>query len=85
MGRTGLFLIIANVAVAAVWLLLKQVWFDGGWIGCDNTDVADYDQCSDRADLMVALGLAAVTLAVGTVLAFAVHGAGRLRARRATR
>ena len=86
MGRTGFVLLAINVAILATCVILHAVWFDAGGLGCDNRDVAtDYDQCSDRADLVVALYLTAIFLAVGSALAYVSQRAGRLRSRRAAR
>ena len=53
-NRTALVLFLANAAVIASWLILHAIWFDGA-ISCDEVATASYDQCSDRADLLVAL------------------------------
>ena len=78
MGRTALVLFLANAAVIASWLILRAIWFDGA-IACDDVVGRDYDRCSDRADLLVALGISAFTLLAGTLLTFAAHAAGRVR------
>jgi hypothetical protein len=86
MGRTGFVLLAVNVAILATCVILHVVWFDAGGLGCDNRAAAtDYDQCSDRADLVVALYLTAIFLAVGSALAYISQRAGRLRSRRAAR
>jgi hypothetical protein len=83
-GRTALVLFLVNAAVIAGWLILHAIWFDGA-IACDDVVGSGYDQCSDRADLLVALGISAFTLLGGTLLTFAAHAAGRVRsARRST-
>ena len=82
MGRTGFVLLAVNVAILATCVILHAVWFDAGGLGCDNRAAAtDYDQCSDRADLVVALYLTAIFLAVGSALAYFSQRAGRLRSR----
>ena len=81
MGRTAFVLFVANAAVIAGWLILRAVWFDGT-ISCDDAVGRDYDRCSDRADLLVALGISAFTLLAGTLLTFAAHTAGRMRTAR---
>ena len=86
MGRTGFVLLAVNVAVLATCVILHAVWFDVGGLGCDNRAAATgYDQCSDRADLVVALYLTATFLAVGTALAYFSQRAGRPRSRRTAR
>ena len=86
MGRTGFVLLAVNVAILATCVILHAVWFDAGGLGCDNRAAAtDYDQCSDRADLVVALYLTAIFLAVGSALAYFSQRAGRLRSRRIAR
>ena len=86
MGRTGFVLLAVNVAILATCVILHVVWFDAGGLGCDNRAAAtDYDQCSDRADLVVALYLTAIFLAVGSALAYFSQRAGRLRSRRTAR
>jgi hypothetical protein len=82
MRRTGFVLLAVNVAVLATCVILHAVWFDVGGLGCDNRAAAThYDQCSDRADLVVALYLTAIFLAVGSALAYFSQRAGRLRSR----
>ena len=82
MGRTGFVLLAVNVAILATCVILHAVWFDAGGLGCDNRAAATYyDQCSDRADLVVALYLTAIFLAVGSALAYFSQRAGRLRSR----
>jgi hypothetical protein len=86
MGRTGFVLLAVNVAILATCVILHVVWFDAGGLGCDNRAAAtDYDQCSDRADLVVALYLTAAFLLAGTALGFVSSRAGRLRAARRVR
>ena len=86
MGRTGFVLLAVNVAILATCVILHAVWFDAGGLGCDNRAAAtDYDQCSDRADLVVALYLTAIFLAVGSALAYVSQRAGRPRSRRTAR
>jgi hypothetical protein len=80
-SRTAFVLFFANAAVIASWLILHAVWFDGA-ISCNAAVGPDYDQCNDRADLLVALGISAVALLGGTLLTFAAHTAGRLRSAR---
>ena len=82
MGRTGFVLLAVNVAILATCVILHVVWFDAGGLGCDNRAAATgYDHCSDRADLVVALYLTAIFLAVGSALAYLSQRAGRLRSR----
>ena len=77
-------LLMVNVMVVSAALILHGVWFDAGGLGCDSrAAVTDFDQCSDRADLVVALYLTAIFLAVGSALGFVSSRAGRPRARRA--
>ena len=84
MGRTGLVLLVVNAVVLSAAVILHGVWYEAGSLGCDNrAAVTDFDQCSDRADLVVALYLTAAFLLVGTALGFVSSRAGRLRARRA--
>ena len=80
-NRTALVLFLANAAVIASWLILHAIWFDGA-ISCDEVATASYDQCSDRADLLVALGISAFTLLGGTLLTLAAHALGRRRSAR---
>ena len=81
MGRTALALLIANAVTIASWLLLRTIWFDGT-MACDQVVGPDYDQCNDRADLLVALGISALTLLTGTLLTAAVQATARLRTAR---
>ena len=69
-GRTAFVLFLANAAIIASWLMLRAVWFDGS-ISCDDALASGYDQCSDRADLLVALGISAITLLAGSLLTLA--------------
>jgi len=77
-GRTAFVLFVANAALIAGWLILHAIWFDGA-ISCDDAVGPGYDQCNDRADLLVALGISAVALLAGSMLGLVAQAAGRLR------
>ena len=71
MGRTGFVLLVVNAAVLSDCVILHASGSTAGGLGCDNRAAAtDYDQCSDRADLLVALYLTATFLLAGTALGF---------------
>ena len=73
--------------VLSAAVILHGVWFEAGSLGCDSraAAVTDFDQCSDRADLVVALYLTAAFLLAGSALGFVSSRAGRLRAARRVR